>query len=91
MGAFEKALDMPVISRFYGIAVKMYFREHGVPHFHALYGEFNAVFDLQTLEMVEGDLPQRATRMVKEWAQRYQAELLEMWRTQEFRQLPGLE
>jgi len=27
---------MPVIARFYGIAVKMYFREHGVPHFHAV-------------------------------------------------------
>ena len=27
---------MPVVSRFYGISIKMYFREHGVPHFHAI-------------------------------------------------------
>jgi hypothetical protein len=40
---------MPVIARFYGIAVKMYFNEHGVPHFHAVYGEFNGVFDIETL------------------------------------------
>jgi hypothetical protein len=37
---------MPVIARFYGIIIKMYFREHGVPHFHALYGEFNGVYDI---------------------------------------------
>jgi len=50
---------MPVIARFYGIIIKMYFSqsEHGVPHFHAVYGEFNAVFNIDTLEMMEGDLP----------------------------------
>ena len=53
-------MSMPVIARFYGITVKMYFREHGVPHFHAVYGEFNGVFDVSTLEMIEGDLPGRA-------------------------------
>jgi hypothetical protein len=82
---------MPVIARFYGIAIKMYFKEHGVPHFHALYGEFNAVFDVATLEMIEGDLPIRAQRLVKEWADRYRQELLAMWNSQEFKQLPGLE
>lgn len=53
---------MPVIARFYGIIIKMYFSqsEHGVPHFHAIYGEFNAVFAIESLEMIEGDLPGRA-------------------------------
>ena len=82
---------MPVIARFYGIVVKMYFREHGIPHFHALYGEFVGVFDIQTLEMIEGDLPARASKLVQEWARTYQAELLRMWETQEFKQLPGLD
>lgn len=82
---------MPLISRFYGILIKMYFREHGAPHFHALYGEHNAVFEIETLNMLEGDLPPRAERLVREWAQYYQRDLLEMWRTQQFRQLPGLE
>lgn len=82
---------MPVIARFYGILIKMYFREHGVPHFHAIYAEFNGVFDIQTLDMIEGDLPQRAERLIREWAQRHQRELQEMWQTQKFRQLPGLE
>jgi len=82
---------MPVIARFYGIVIKMYLREHGVPHFHAIYGEYNGVLEIETLEMIEGDLPPRAARMVKEWASKYQRDLLEMWKTQEFKQLPGLE
>jgi len=84
---------MPTVSRFYGIAIKMFFiqREHQPSHFHAIYGEYNALFALDTLEMIEGDLPNRAVRLVKEWAQRYQKELQTMWDTQEFTQLPGLE
>jgi len=82
---------MPVIARFYGIVIKMYFREHGVPHFHALYGEFNGVFDIESLDMIEGDLPGRAQRLVREWAEKHRADLLEMWRTQRFSKIPGLE
>lgn len=82
---------MPIIARFYGIIIKMYFKEHGVPHFHAIYGEFNGVFEIQTLEMIEGDLPNRAIRLIQEWAQIYQKDLLEMWKTQNYKQLPGLD
>ncbi len=82
---------MPIIARFYGILIKMYFKEHGIPHFHALYGEYNGVFELATLEMIEGDLPQRAVKMIKEWGTIYQKDLLEMWTIQKFKQLPGLE
>ena len=84
---------MPVIARFYGILIKMYFAqaEHGIPHFHALYGEHNGVFAIESLELLEGDLPPRAEKLVREWATPITAELLEMWVTQEFRQLPGLE
>ena len=84
---------MPVIARFYGLIIKMYFsqREHGIPHFHALYAERNGVFDIQTLEMIEGDLPIRSQKLVREWAAQYQHELLHMWESNEFKQLPGLE
>lgn len=84
---------MPVIARFYGILIKMYFSqsEHGVPHFHAVYGDFNGVFSIETLEMIEGDLPARSQRLVTEWGALYQNELLKMWQHNEFKQLPGLE
>lgn len=55
------------------------------------YGEYNAVFAIDSLEMLEGDLPVRARKLVNEWAVQYKRELSEMWSRQEFRQLPGLE
>lgn len=82
---------MPVVSRFYGILIKMYFREHGRPHFHAIYAEFNGVYDIETLELIEGDLPARARRLIREWAEQHQDDLQRMWNTQEFTELPGLE
>ncbi|MCL2349249.1 MAG: DUF4160 domain-containing protein [Planctomycetaceae bacterium] len=84
---------MPVVSKFYGIVIKMYFsqREHQPPHFHAIYGEFNGVFEIASLGMLEGDLPRRAERLVREWAEKYRAELQRIWDTQEFIVLPGLE
>jgi hypothetical protein len=81
---------MPEITRFYGIIIKLFFADHPPPHFHAIYGEYNALFNLETLEIIEGDLPNRATKMVIEWASMYQTELLQMWNTQEFRKLPPL-
>lgn len=82
---------MPVITRFYGILIKMYFNDHLPPHFHAIYNEFNGIFDLNTLEMLEGDLPNKAIKLIKEWAQNYKPELKRMWDTKEFIKLPGLE
>jgi hypothetical protein len=82
---------MPVICRFYGILIKMYFNDHLPPHFHAIYNEFNGIFDLNTLEMIEGDLPNKAIKLIKEWAQNYKPDLTRMWDTKEFINLPGLE
>ena len=48
---------MPEVSRFYGIVIAFYYNEHNPPHFHAKYGEFSAEFDIQTLQIIDGDLP----------------------------------
>lgn len=84
---------MPVITRFYGMVIKMYLlgKEHNPPHFHVMYGEYNGVFDLNTLTMTEGDLPAKARDLALEWAKRYQGDMQEMWNTQSFRKLPPLE
>lgn len=82
---------MPVVARFYGITIKLYFSDHIPPHFHAIYGEYNGLFNIKTLELIEGDLPKRAKNLVLEWAKIYQGDLLEMWEKQEFRKLEGLE
>lgn len=83
---------MPEISRFYGIIIKMFIkpREHEPSHLHALYGEYVGIFDLQTMNMTEGDLPGKAQELVKEWMENNQSELLEMWDSQNYHKLPPL-
>ena len=84
---------MPTIARFYGLVVKMYFQqaEHNPPHFHVVYGEYIGAIDIDTLEMIEGDLPPKALSLVKEWAEKHKKDLLKIWNTQEFIKLPPLE
>ncbi len=84
---------MPVITRFYGMVIKMYLlgKEHNPPHFHVIYGEYNGVIDIQTLQVIEGDLPAKGLKLIQEWAGEYQSDLMDIWNTQIFRKLPPLE
>ena len=66
---------MPELSRFYGIVIKIYFDDHPPPHFHAEYGDHEAVIQIRDLAIIAGALPTRATRMVLEWAALHQREL----------------
>lgn len=83
---------MPILSSFYGILIKMYFQqsEHNPPHIHAIYGEYMGSIDIQTGELLEGDLPKRALMLVQEWLNIHRADVLKIWNTQEFKKLPPL-
>ena len=70
---------MPTISTFYGILIQMFWKDQAPPHFHALYAEDEALIDIRTLDVIEGQLTQRALALVLEWAQEHRAELLEDW------------
>lgn len=84
---------MPVLSRFYGIIIRMYFlqKEHNPPHIHAIYGDDVAAVTIPDGKVIEGALPNKALEMVKEWVSLNKDELLTMWETQEFKQLSPLE
>jgi hypothetical protein len=71
---------MPTISLFYGIVIQMFWREHGPPHFHALYAEHEALIDLVELRVIRGSLPRRAMALVLEWAAEHREELMEDWK-----------
>lgn len=71
-------LGMPEISRFLGIGIAMFYNEHGVPHFHAVYGEHEIAVEVRS-RAVHGTFPRRALRHVLEWAEFHEAELLETW------------
>ena len=82
---------MPTISRFLGILIFIHFNEHNPPHFHAVYGDEIGWINIRTLELIKGDLSPRCMRLIKEWASEHQQELLEMWESHEFKQIPGLD
>lgn len=72
---------MPEISRFLGIIIRMFFigAEHNPPHFHAYYGDSSAVFVIDTLEVIVGNLPPRIRGLVVEWAEIHKKELKRNW------------
>jgi hypothetical protein len=70
---------MPELSRFYGIVIKMYYNDHNPPHFHAEYSPDQMVVDVNTLAVIGGRLPPRATGLVIEWAAQHQGKLQEAW------------
>jgi len=70
---------MPEISRFFGIVVKMFLDDHNPPHFHAFYGEYEALIDINGSSVFAGKLPPRVIGLVVEWATMHQSELLDDW------------
>ena len=70
---------MPEICRFYGIVIKLFWNDHEPTHFHAEYGEFEAVYAIDTLDSLRGELPRRAHIMVIEWALAHRTELRANW------------
>lgn len=66
------------ISRFLGIIIRIYFKEHAPPHFHAEYRDYEITVDIHT-GVVTGMFPKRALRAVLEWYDLHKDKLLEDW------------
>jgi hypothetical protein len=82
---------MPELSRFFGIIIRMYMevgQAHHLPHFHAYYQDDVAVFALDPIEIIAGELPRRQRRLVEAWAEIHQVELLDAWNRLQAGQLP---
>jgi uncharacterized protein DUF4160 len=69
---------VPEISRFHGIVVGMFYEEHGVAHFHAVYGSYEISVEVESGH-VRGEFPAKPRRLVLEWAALHKAELTENW------------
>ena len=81
-GQYREALQMPELSRFYGIIIRMFVEpseRHHTAHFHAYYQEDTAVFSISPVELLAGSVPQRQQRLVEAWAELRQQELLADW------------
>ena len=72
---------MPIISAYYGVVIRMYFKDteqHHTPHFHAKYGDHKAVFDLDG-NILAGKFPHKQTKYVVAWADIHRDELSALW------------
>jgi hypothetical protein len=70
---------MPTISAFRGILIRMYYDDHFPPHFDALYQGHEVKMAIETSEILVGELPPRAMRLVLGWAEARRSELQENW------------
>jgi hypothetical protein len=77
--AREYTFGMPVVSRFLGIVIAMYWNDHPPPHFHAKYGGTEAVIEIESGKSF-GHLPPRVMSLVQEWRVLHENELMENWR-----------
>ena len=80
---YARRATVPTISEFYGIVIRMFVNDHPPPHFHARYAEHSVRVSIATGEAIDGELPRRAARLVKEWADARRAELEANWRRAE--------
>jgi len=71
---------MPVISKFFGIDIMMYYDDHNPPHFHAKYGEYKVLVDINKARVIEGFFPSSQMKLVLAWAIIHKEELLEDWK-----------
>lgn len=71
---------MPIISRFFGIIIRMFFGDHAPPHFHAEYQGYKAFVRIEDGQIDEGYLPSKAEWLVREWALDHREELMANWR-----------
>ena len=82
---------MPEISRFFGIVIRMFAEPgapHHTPHFHAYYQNTMGIFNIETIDLIGGNLPRRERRLVEAWAEVHQNELIENWRRLQTGRLP---
>ena len=86
--AVEGITGMPVISKFYGIVIRMLCIRSLGARFHAIYNDSELVVGIWPLTIIQGDAPGRVREMVLEWAAQHQQELLATWNRGSFGQRP---
>lgn len=84
---------MPTISTFYGIIIRMnqLRKEHNPPHIHAYYSGEIAAINIKTKAIMSGSLPKTAYKLVIEFLEKYEKELLSMWNSGQITNLPPID
>lgn len=70
---------MPIIAAFFGMLIRVYHSDHEPPHIHVQYGEFNAIVEIATGDIMKGRLPKRLQRVLIEWLRERRGEIMRAW------------
>ncbi|MEI8347204.1 MAG: DUF4160 domain-containing protein [Pseudomonadota bacterium] len=72
---------MPIISKFFGIKIYMYWDEHFPAHFHADYGKYKALVMIDDATVLKGALPIKQLKLVLAWCEIHKSELRRNWQS----------
>lgn len=73
---------MPIVSQFYGIIIRIYFNDtdkHYLEHIHVQYNEYDAVYSIKNVQLIEGCLPNKQHKLVSAWMEIHKDELIALW------------
>ncbi len=70
---------MPILSVFFGIVIRVYHADHNPPHFHASYGEFEAIIEIESGKFLDGKLPPKGKKLVEEWRRKNLRQIKAAW------------
>jgi hypothetical protein len=70
---------LPTVAYFLGIAVRMFFNEHGPPHFHVRYQQYRARVRISDGEVIDGRLPPTVARLLRQWTELRRDALIRNW------------
>ena len=74
---------MPIVSQFYGIIIRIYFNDteqHYLEHIHVQYNEYDAVYSIRDISILEGNLPPKQHKLVIAWMEIHKEELIALWK-----------
>lgn len=70
---------MPTFYIIHGVKIVLYFDDHNPPHFHAIIAEYDALIEIETSKIIEGELPKNKRKKILGWANKHKSELFEIW------------
>ncbi len=79
---------MPILSTFYGMIIRVFHNDHNPPHIHVQYAEMKAIFEIRTGKMIDGKVPPRLQKLIKEWLALNQVEILTAWNIAQQQKIP---
>jgi hypothetical protein len=70
---------MPVIQRFDGYVIRMYFEDHNPPHVHVVGPDFEALVAIEDAAVLVGDIPAKVRKEALGWVAANEASLAQKW------------